>query len=58
MVNENSLFGYINQESVSQVMEITGTFKCRAKTMVDVAIQFEANKRGEEQYARSRWGQF
>lgn len=39
MVNENSLFGYINQESVSQVMEITGTFKCRAKTMVDVAIQ-------------------
>jgi hypothetical protein len=39
MVNESSLFGYINQKTVSQVMEVIETSKCRAKTMVDVANQ-------------------
>uniref|UniRef100_A0ACD5ZAL0 Uncharacterized protein n=1 Tax=Avena sativa TaxID=4498 RepID=A0ACD5ZAL0_AVESA len=34
-----NLFGYINQESGSQVMEIIETSRSRAKTMVDVAIQ-------------------
>jgi hypothetical protein len=35
----SNLFGYINQESGSQVMEIIETSRCRAKAMVDVAIQ-------------------
>lgn len=34
-----NLFGYINPESGSQVIEIIETSRCRAKTMVDVAIQ-------------------
>ena len=34
-----NLFGYINQESGSQVMEVIETSRGRAKTMVDVAIQ-------------------
>jgi hypothetical protein len=34
-----NLFGYINPESGSQVIEVIETSKCRAKMMVDVAIQ-------------------
>jgi len=34
-----NLFGYINPESGSQVIEVIETSKCRAKTMVNVAIQ-------------------
>lgn len=34
-----NLFGYINQESGSQVMEVIETSRSRAKLMVDVAIQ-------------------
>lgn len=34
-----NLFSYINPESGSQVIEVIETSKCRAKMMVDVAIQ-------------------
>ena len=34
-----NLFGYINPESGSQVIEVIETSKCRAKMMVNVAIQ-------------------
>jgi hypothetical protein len=32
-------FGYINPESGSQVIEVIETSRCRAKMMVDVAVQ-------------------
>lgn len=32
-------FGYINPESGSQVMEVIETSRCKAKMMVDVAVQ-------------------
>ena len=34
-----NLFGYSNPESGSQVIEVIETSKCRAKMMVNVAIQ-------------------
>ena len=34
-----NLFSYINPESDSQVIEVIETSKCRARMMVDVAIQ-------------------
>lgn len=46
-------FGYINQESGSQVMEIIETSRCRAKTMVDVAIQAMCKvSEGENAFAK------
>ncbi|XP_062185503.1 protein ALWAYS EARLY 2-like isoform X3 [Phragmites australis] len=48
-----NLFGYINPESGSQVIEIIETSRCRAKTMVDVAIQAMCKvSEGENAFAK------
>nr|XP_015631926.1 protein ALWAYS EARLY 2 isoform X1 [Oryza sativa Japonica Group] len=48
-----NLFGYINQESGSQVMEVIETSRSRAKLMVDVAIQAMCSvSEGEDAYAK------
>ncbi|KAJ1280082.1 hypothetical protein BS78_04G204500 [Paspalum vaginatum] len=48
-----NLFGYINPESGSQVIEVIETSKCRAKMMVDVAIQTMCKvSEGENAYAK------
>ncbi|KAF0900420.1 hypothetical protein E2562_031596 [Oryza meyeriana var. granulata] len=48
-----NLFGYINQESGSQVMEVIETSRSRAKLMVDVAIQAMCRvSEGEDAYAK------
>ncbi|CAL4999632.1 unnamed protein product [Urochloa decumbens] len=48
-----NLFGYINPESGSQVIEVIETSKCRAKMMVDVAIQAMCKvSEGENAFAK------
>ncbi|XP_015696072.1 protein ALWAYS EARLY 2 isoform X2 [Oryza brachyantha] len=48
-----NLFGYINQESGSQVMEVIETSRSRAKLMVDVAIQAMCRvSEGDDAYAK------
>ncbi|KAK8447875.1 hypothetical protein SEVIR_8G170900v4 [Setaria viridis] len=48
-----NLFGYINPESGSQVIEVIETSKCRAKMMVDVAIQAMCKvSEGENPFAK------
>ncbi|CAO2173294.1 unnamed protein product [Urochloa humidicola] len=48
-----NLFGYINPESGSQVIEVIETSKCRAKMMVDVAIQAMGKvSEGENAFAK------
>jgi len=39
-----NLFSYINPESDSQVIEVIETSKCRARMMVDVAIQVSCSE--------------
>ncbi|XP_037431931.1 protein ALWAYS EARLY 2-like isoform X2 [Triticum dicoccoides] len=49
----SNLFGYINQESGSQVMEIIETSRSKAKTMVDVAVQAMCKvSEGENAFAK------
>ncbi|ONM29134.1 Protein ALWAYS EARLY 3 [Zea mays] len=46
-------FGYINPESGSQVMEVIETSRCKAKMMVDVAVQAMCKVReGENAFAK------
>jgi hypothetical protein len=48
-----NLFGYINPESGSQVIEVIETSKCRAKMMVNVAIQAMCKvSEGENAFAK------
>uniref|UniRef100_A0A0D9X4F2 DIRP domain-containing protein n=1 Tax=Leersia perrieri TaxID=77586 RepID=A0A0D9X4F2_9ORYZ len=48
-----NLFGYINQESGSHVMEVIETSRSRAKLMVDAAVQAMCRvSEGEDAYAK------
>ncbi|KAL6654226.1 hypothetical protein ACP70R_007691 [Stipagrostis hirtigluma subsp. patula] len=48
-----NVFGYINPESGSQVIEIIETSRCRAKMMVDVAVQAMCKvSEGENAFAK------